>query len=355
MIAVILAGGQGTRLWPMSRKSKPKQFFEIIGDEPMIVEVYQRLRKQFDPADIYISTQEAFTQPILELLPELTEDHLLIEPLKRDTGPAKAFAVNELIQRGRGEESVAFIPTDHYIANEKRFLKSLEVADKLIQETGKMLDIAVVPNKPSTSLGYTQIGDRLQEIDGVEIYEFKGHKEKPDYECAKQYVESGEYLWHANYYMWTSEKFLDAFKEYAPEIYELIEKMNAVESAEERQALFAEMPKISVDYAITEKMNPEDVLIIRADFGWSDIGTWKVLYNRLKDEKGDVLKGVVTELDSHNNLVYGKQGKMIAMIGLNDMIVVDTDDALLICPRGRSEDMKKLIKKIEDSNQEAYL
>ncbi len=357
MIAVILAGGQGTRLWPMSRKEKPKQFFDIISDEPMIVDVFKRLRKTFTPDDIYLSTQENFVGQIKQLLPNLPEKNILVEPLKRDTAPAKAFVINALIQEGRGKESVAFIPTDHFIANEELFLKSLEVADKLIQETGKMLDIAVVPNEPSTALGYTQIGERYKDIDGVQVFTFKGHKEKPDYQKAKEYIASGEYLWHANYYMWTAEKFFSAFKKYAPEIASIIEEMNTTESAEEKKSFFAKMPKISVDYAITEKMNPEDVLIIRADFGWSDIGTWSVLYNRLKEneEHGNVLKGEVTEIDSRNNLVYGEKGKMIAMIGVNDMIVVDTEDALLICPKGRSEDVKALIKKLEDSTHQDYL
>jgi mannose-1-phosphate guanylyltransferase len=357
MIAVILAGGQGTRLWPMSRKEKPKQFFEIIGENPMIVDVFLRLRNKFSVDDIYISTQENFAAQIRQLLPEIPQKNILIEPLKRDTAPAKAYVVNALIQEGRGKESVAFIPTDHFIANEELFLKSLEVADKLIQETGKMLDIAVVPSEPSTALGYTQIGARYKDVDGIQVFHFKGHKEKPDYQKAKEYIASGQYLWHANYYMWTPEKFFAAFKQYAPEIAELIEKMNAASSQEEKKKIFAEMPKISVDYAITEKMDPEDVLIIRADFGWSDIGTWNVLYHRLKenDQQGNVVKGEVVEVDSHNNLVYGEKDKMIAMIGLNDMIVVDTNDALLICPKGRSEDLKQVIRKLEDSNNQAYL
>lgn len=354
MIGVILAGGQGTRLWPMSRQAKPKQFFDILGEEPMIVDVYNRLRRQFSADDIFVSTQKQFVDAILELIPELDEERILVEPSKRDTAPAKAYVVNELIQLGRGDESVAFIPTDHFIANIDRFLLSLSIADNLIQETGKMLDIAVVPNFPSTALGYTQIGARVEDRDGIEVFEFKGHKEKPDYAKAKEYIATGEYLWHANYYMWTPNKFLDAYKQYAPEIHQLIEEMNKQDDIAAKAEIFSQMPKISVDYAITEKMNPEDVYIIRGDFGWSDIGAWNILYERLKadDECGNVVKGEATFVDSRNNLVYGKEGKMIATIGLNDMIIVDTEDALLVCPQGRSQDVKKIIKKLEEGNQD---
>jgi len=344
MIAVILAGGRGTRLWPMSRRQKPKQFYEIISDNPMIVDVYNRLKERFDAEDIYISTQPEFKDLISQLFPTVADDKFILEPHKRDTGPAYAFIAQRLKNEGRGDEPVALIPTDHYIDNVPRFLDSLHVAEKLINETGKMLDISVVPNFPSTILGYTQIGEKYGEFKGIDVFNFKGHKEKPDQATALSYVQSGNYLWHASYYMWTPNNFLEAYKSYAPEIYEKLDD-------------YENMPSISIDYAVTEKMNPEDVLIIRGDFGWSDIGAWDVLHDRLKhqDELGNVTRGEVIGLDTNNCLLYTKPGKIMAVLGVSDLVVVDTEDALLICPQSRSQEVKKIVKRLEDEGKLTFL
>ena len=357
MIAVILAGGSGKRLWPMSRQAKPKQFYEIISDRPMITDVFERLLKSFDRQDIYIATLPELKDQILQLLPDCPEEQLILEPAKRDSGPAMAYAAFKLIGMGRGDETVVFIPTDHYIANADRFLKCLEVGDKLIKETGKLLDISVIPNFPSTALGYTQIGDKYDDFDGIQVFNFKGHVEKPDHATALSYIESGNYLWHANYYMWTANKFLRAYKEHAPEIYDKIEQLKGVEDKDRQKEIFESIPAISIDYAVTEKINPDDVLIIRGDFGWSDIGSWDILYDKLKQqsERTNVTKGRVIEIDTHHCLIYSSSDKVTATIGLNNMIVVDTKDALLICPQSRAQEVKAIVKKIEEDGLEDYL
>lgn len=358
MNVVILAGGQGTRLWPMSRKNKPKQFYNILSEKPMIVDVFERLKKEFDSEQIFVSTTARFADEIKSLLPELGDERCIVEPCKKDSGPAMAYVAHILAQQGRGGEPMVFVPTDHFIADDEKFLRGLRIGEKLIQETGKMLDISVTPQFPSTVLGYTQIGDKYQNIDGVDVFHFMGHKEKPDQETAQQYIESGKYLWHANYYMWTPDKLLAAYKSHAPEIVDLLEKMRQVEAEEEKNNLFEQMPVVSIDYAVTEKMDPNDVLIIRGDFGWSDIGAWDVLYDRLniKDtESTNVREGKVVDIDTHNCLLYSKGGKMIATIGVNDLVVVDTEDALLICPQGRSQEVKNIVKKLKEDGLEEYL
>jgi len=359
MNAVILAGGQGTRLWPMSRQDKPKQFFSILSSFPMIVEVCNRLSAQFSQDQLYIATLEPFVPITKELLPQIKEDHFFTEPSKRYSGPAMALSACRLKQAGKGDEPFVFIPTDHYIADIDRFLHTLAIGEQLIKKTGKMVDISVTPEFASTTLGYTKIADQFSVIDGVEVYTFAGHTEKPDHAKAKEYLESGKYLWHANYYMWTPTLLLQAYKKHAPEMYALLEQIDKADSKEQADELYAKMPSLSIDYAVTEKIDPEDVLIIKGDFGWSDIGAWDVLHDRLKQKQADeyqnVLKGDVLTLETSNSLVYSQQNKMIATIGLSDMVIVDTPDALLVCPKGRAQEVKKIIDQIKSNKLDKYL
>lgn len=357
MNLVILAGGQGSRLWPMSRQKKPKQFYNILSDNPMIVDVYNRLLKEFPADKIFISTMPEFVSGIKECLPGISDEQFLVEPCRRDCGPARAWVSFLLAKRGLGDEPMAFIATDHFIGDEDKFLQALKVGSDLIEETGKMLDISVTPRFPNPALGYTKIGDKFRTVNGIDVFSFLGHTEKPDYQTAVKYTESGQYLWHANYYMWTPNKFLEAYKRYAPDIYDILLAMDDAPDDEARDEYYGRMPTIMFDRAVTEKMNSEDVLIIRGDFGWSDIGSWDVLHDRLKlkQEEKNVIKGEVIDIDSDNCLIYSKDGKLVAAVGLQDFIVVDTDDALLICPRSRSQEVKKIVQKIKDKGLENYL
>ena len=188
----------------------------------------------------------------------------------------------------------------------------------------------------------------------MKFYEFAGHKEKPDFETAKKYVKSGEYLWHANYYMWSPKGFLDAYKEHAPEMFSILKKIEIELKGENRQdkidELYSSMERVSIDYAITEKINPKEVLIIKGEFGWKDIGTWDTLHENLltqADERQNLVKGDKVNIDTSGSIIYGKKGKVIATIGLDDMIVIDTDDALLVCPKSRAQDVKKVIEELK--------
>lgn len=359
MKIIILCGGIGSRLWPMSRKDKPKQFFEIVSSQPMVIDTFERFKGYFDEKDIYLATTVDFAEKIKELFPEIGNDQLIIEPARMDSGPAMGFSAAHLFLKFP-DEPIVFVPTDHFIGDRKKFILSLKVANKLIRETSKMLDIAVEPNFPSTILGYTQIGEKYDVVDGVEVYEFKGHKEKPDFNTAKKYLGKGNYLWHANFYMWTPRLFLEAYKKYAPEVYGGLEKIiNAIKKNQIdliNQEYF-KFPKISFDYLITEKMAYDNVLIIKGDFGWSDIGGWDVLFDQLsaqKDINGNLLKGKCLTIDTNDTLIYGQPDKIIATIGLNGMSVVDTGDALLICPRGRAQDVKKIVELLKEKKLDKY-
>ncbi len=352
MRVVILAGGSGSRLWPMSRSDVPKQFCKLTSDKTMLEETLDRF-KDYPEEKKFIATTASLTKEITNILPNFPKENIIIEPDRRDTAPAMGFNAVKLGLQDM-DEPIAFIPSDHYIGRVDEFLNCLEQAEKVINKTGKLLDIAIVPTEPNTALGYTKIGKKKEERNEVKFYEFAGHKEKPDFETAKKYVESGSYLWHANYYMWTPRKFLEAYKAYAPEIFNVLEQirkeLQGKNNPEKIAKLYSSMEKVSIDYAITEKINPQDVLIIKGEFGWKDIGTWDTLHENLltqADERRNLVKGGRLNIDTSGSIIYGQENKVIATIGVDDMVIVDTDDALLVCPKSRAQDVKKIIEELK--------
>lgn len=353
MKCVILAGGVGTRLWPMSRQQSPKQFAALASDQAMIVDVYNRLRKRFSADNIFVSTSPAFDAQIQQLLPELNKDRLFVEPEKRDTGPAMGY-VCALLELQFPDEPVVFIPSDHVIADDERFLDCLAVGESLIRETGKLIDIGVEATFPSTMLGYTKIGAKVEERQGVQVFEFAGHTEKPSRDVAERYFSEGVYLWHANYYMWTPRLFMQAFERYAPELaggLRQLQRAFEAESAEEMITAYSTLPKISLDYAVTEKMATEDVLILKGEFGWSDIGAWNTLHDQLAEGDENIVKGPGVQIRATRSLVYGHPEKFTAVVGLSDVVIVDTDDALLVCHKDHAQQVKDVVNHLRELNQ----
>jgi len=372
MKIVIFVGGTGTRFWPLSREARPKQFTNLITEKTLVQDTLERFTSDYSREDIYISTTLANQKLVEQTLPEFPKENIIVEPEKRDTAPAYGF-VALVLSLKFPDEPFAFIPTDHHIENPQRLIECLKVAEKLIIDTGKMVDIGIEAELPTTTLGYTKIGDKYKTINDVEVYHFAGQTEKPNLTTAKKYLKSGDYLWHGNFYMWTPRLMLEAYEKYAPEhndhLFNIYEALQEGDEDKVKQE-YSEMEKISIDYAITEKMDPSEVLIIKGDFGWSDIGAFDILYDKLKeqaDKDGNVIRANHTGVDTKNCLIIRNDpplsgadaelssAKKIATIGLKDLAIIDTPDALLICPKEKSQDVKKIVEKLKDGGEETYL
>ncbi len=361
MKIIVLAGGGGTRLWPLSRENNPKQFAKIFGQKTLFEQTVDRFRADFSLSDIYVVLNNKLLAQAKNLVPDIADSNYIIEPEKRDTAPAMGLAAAYLIEQFR-DEPIAFVPSDHYIGEVDKFIKMIKRAGELIVQTGKMLDIAVYPTFPSTALGYTRIGKKFESSNGVEVFEFLGHKEKPDFDTAKQYLQQGSYLWHAGYYMWTPAKILEAFAVNSPAHYAILN--NIVEAFQHKDfdrvsREYGLLEKISFDFAITEKINPSQVLIIKDDFGWSDVGTFDVLYDSQKvegDKNGNVINAEnFISSDCSNCLVYGSGKKLIAAVELEDLAIIETEDVLLVCPKGKAQKVKKIVEKLKQQNKNKYI
>lgn len=352
--AVILAGGVGTRLWPLSRQARPKQFTPLVSEEPLLVDTYRRLLRGMEAERIYFSTSEAFAPLIQELFPEVPLERIIIEPSKRDTGPAMGY-VTAYLELIAPDAPVVFVPSDHYVRDEERFLECLRVAGMLVEQTGKLLDIAVPATFPSTILGYTRIGALEQTIDGVEVYAFAGHTEKPDYETAKTYLEEGSYLWHANYYTWTPRAFMQSLEKYAPVTGGALREVQEALLAKDQEAVaeaFLKTEAVSFDYAVTEHLDFGDMLIIKGDFGWSDIGGWDTLSARLAEDRGteNVVPETAIVIDAKGNLVRTSSDKLVTLVGVEDLIVVDTQDVLLVTTQRHAQRVKEVIALLQSGD-----
>jgi mannose-1-phosphate guanylyltransferase len=353
MKTVILAGGHGTRLWPMSRKNKPKQFQKLVSDKTMLQETVERLKFQ-KPEDIYIATIADFQEIVEEQTKGLIPpENIIIEPALRDTAPCIGYLATVLSDRDP-DAVMAVIYADHLIQDTAELQKKLQVAEKLANQQNTLNIIEVKANFPNVNLGYVKIGKQIEEIDQVAIHQFEKFVEKPDLETAKQFLKQNSYLWNTGLYVWKVSTILDKFKQFQPATYQLLQDMKAsFDTAEQQKTinnLYPQAEKISIDYAIMEKVDPAEVRIIPADLGWNDIGTWESIWSELATDKhnNNVIKATHLGLDTENSLIYGPGNKLIATIGVSDLIIVDTGDALLIADKKKSQNIKPLIEKIKE-------
>jgi mannose-1-phosphate guanylyltransferase len=354
--AVVLAGGRGTRFWPRSRMRTPKQLLNIVGKDTMLEQTVARLRPLIPPDHIWTVTNAEQAATLKKLLPAVARKRVLTEPIGRNTAAAIALAALHVRHAAKGDALMAVLPADHFIAQPDKYRKILSAALELAREPARMIVLGIPPTRPDTGFGYVErMGDAL-DSSGFPAFAVRRFTEKPALDVAKQYVASGEFQWNAGMFFWRVSTFLDNLKRFLPKTHEALESLAETigkKTYERRlRAIYPKLENISVDYAILENAarqeGPPRVYVIPAEIGWSDIGSWAAVYELLAKQSCDnVLAGHGLALDATGNFLYSPT-KFVAAIGVSDLIVVETPDALLIVPRERAQDVAKIVKSLEE-------
>ncbi|MDP2625274.1 MAG: sugar phosphate nucleotidyltransferase [Candidatus Peregrinibacteria bacterium] len=359
MKAVILAGGTGTRLWPLSRKNKPKQFQSLASNKTLFQEAVSRLNF-LKSEDIYIATNAEFVKEVKKQAPMIPIKNIIVEPALRDTASCIGLAA-AVIAKEHPNEVMAVIYADHLIKDQIKFKKKLRAAEKLAHEENTLNIIEVKAKFPNVNLGYVRIGKMLRMIDDQEVYSFEKFIEKPDLKTAKKFLQSYKYLWNTGIYVWKVETILNEYKKNLPDTYKKLMKMqNALGTPKEKAVIGKEYPtceKISIDYAIMEKVDPTEVRIIPSNLGWSDIGTWQSLHDEVaKNPTANITKGNEMHFNTEGSIIYNSEDKkLVVAVGLKDMAIINTKDAILICDKHHSQDIKKVVEALKKKGRDDLL
>jgi mannose-1-phosphate guanylyltransferase len=348
MIALIMAGGSGTRFWPRSRSCQPKQFLQIIGEQTMIQSTVERINNKVSSENIFLVAGENHVNHLRDQLPQIPLDNIIIEPHCRSTAPCIGLSSIHLKDRFSDDEVMMVLPADHIIENKEEFLSSVEAACQAALQ-GYLVTFGIVPQYPETGYGYIYLDEKVGTINGQELYRVKRFVEKPDKKKAKEYVESGKYLWNSGMFVWKVGVILEEIRKHLPDLYESLLKINSAlkekRSRDKIAELYASIEETSIDHGVMEKAS--NIYCIKASFQWSDVGSWSALKNILNaDYHGNVCQGKLIEIDSKNNLIYSPK-KLVAAIGVEGLVIVNTDDVLLICDGKRDQEVKDIIKKLK--------
>lgn len=347
-------------MWPMSRKSLPKQFQPLVGDTSMFQQAVSRLKKGFDPQDLFVITGKDYVELVASQAPEIPRENIIGEPEMRDTMASVGLAVTILNQKFPNCTMAGIWSSDHLVKNEDEFIKAIKAARKVAEQNPVIVNIDVRPTFPNVHNGYTKMGKMVTTVDGFEVFEFVNQVEKPDLATAKVFFQSWNYLIHTGYFIWKTETALALYRKYDSETSAILAQIASILGDQNEDGklaeLFPRIKKISIDYGLFEKLGSGDGLVIPADLGWVDVGTWELLYEGLTaGNLENVTKGEVLLLDTKGSLIYGYDKKIVATIGLENLIIVDTPDALLVCPKDRAQDVKKLVEKLKEEGKNKYL
>lgn len=359
--AVILAGGGGTRLWPKSRNQTPKQFLRLSGSHTMIQVAAERVTKLVAWKNVIVVTNKLYFDEVRDQLPQVPPENIIAEPEKRDT--ALAMLIGALYAKSKDPDAIVLnAASDHVIADDREFVRVMTAALEVAANDHKLVTVGITPTHPHTGYGYIRIGDDLKKLGrGLSLFEVDSFTEKPNLPTARAFLSTGRYFWNANMYVWSAADLQAAFAKYMPAMHTLTQKLDQLSSEQfhaELAAIYSKAESISIDYAISEKA--DNLVLIPGDFGWNDVGDWKVVYELgKKDLAGNVIvadqENIKTlAIASQNNLIHA-DGRLVALVGVNDMIVVDTDEILMICPKERSQDVKKLVERLKEENKKEYL
>lgn len=354
-----MAGGIGSRFWPLSTSSRPKQFIDILGTgETFIQQTFRRLNKICPAENFMIVTNLDYKEMVLEQLPELNEDQVLCEPMRRNTAPCIAYACYK-IKCKTDKANIIVAPSDHLITKEDEFIHQLENGLKYVSENNALLTLGITPSRPETGYGYIQINGAVKS-DGIKnLHKVKTFTEKPDLKMAKVFMDSGEFFWNSGIFLWSLDSILAAFKKHLPDVNDLFNKgCKYYYSTEESAFLnktYSECRNISIDYGIMEKA--KNVFVLCADFGWSDLGTWGSLWdNSDKDENNNALKGSNVKLyDTKECIVNMNDEKLVVVQGLDGFIVAESEKTLMICKKEDEQQIRQIVNDIKISKGDEYI
>lgn len=357
--AVIMAGGVGTRFWPKSRGRSPKQFLQILEHGTMIENTLERVGPLVEQNDVFVVTNRLQVDMLRKLVPWIPPEHVLAEPLGRNTAACIGLAAL-WIERINPEGLMVISPADHIVKNPGEFLRILRLALRVAEEKEALVTIGIKPTHPETGYGYIQSAE--EEIDrneyrAEEVYRVKTFAEKPNLETAERFLKSGDFLWNSGIFVWKARVILREIELHLPDLYEQLrdvgETIGTQVYDQTLEHAYRIIRSISIDYGIMEKAG--NVFVVKGDFGWSDVGSWdEVVRLTPKDVDGNSLKGRVFSFDSKNNYIDAGN-KLVAALGVEDLVVISTDDALLICKKGKSQEVKEVVDYIRRKQMNDYL
>lgn len=346
--AVVMAGGKGERFWPQSRTSHPKQLLRLIGNLTLIEQTVERLMPLIKPENIIVITNCEYVAPMRSLLVQLPQNNIIGEPVGRDTAPCIGLAAGIVKSRGGDDAVMIILPSDHAIQDSAGMQKVL-AESVAIAKNGSIVTIGVNPSFPSTGYGYIHCGELSENRDGVKFYRSLGFQEKPNVKTAEKLVADGNYKWNSGMFIWSVKTIMSALQKFVPCLAEAAQKIgNAERSGTLEQALLDIYPacqKISIDYAVMEKV--DNVVVAECIFDWDDVGSWTALRNQVKpDADNNVVRGLYEGIDSHHNIIVGEPKHLIVAIDVDNLIIVHTEDATLICNAQSAQRIKELVQKI---------
>lgn len=352
LYAVILAGGAGTRLWPRSRTEHPKQLLDLVSERTMLQETYDRITPLVPNENVFVITSWRYVDDVRAQLPYIPQSQIIGEPEGRGTAPPVALAA--LLLRERDPEAITFIlPADHVIPNTQLFRDALSAAVQVANDN-YLVTLGITPTFPETGYGYIEAADALRDASGTSVFRVHRFREKPNLETAQEFLRRGNYFWNSGIFIWRGDAILEEFKRHKPQMHAQLETIVARGLKDiSFSELWRGLENETIDYAIMEKA--ERVAVIPLNAGWNDVGSWAALFDLMKrDGDNNVVHGNHIGVNTQSSMIYGTK-RLVATIGLENMIVIDTDDALLICPHDRAQDVKKIVEELKKRKATEYL
>jgi mannose-1-phosphate guanylyltransferase len=355
--AIIMAGGIGSRFWPISRTSHPKQFLDILGTgKTLIQNTYDRFLKICPKENIYVVTNEIYSDLVKKQLPDMAGNQILTEPVMRNTAPCIAYGSFK-IENLNPDAAIVIAPSDHLILDEAAFVSAIEKSLEVASKQNCLITLGIKPSRPDTGYGYIQYTENTIDDD---FHKVKTFTEKPTLEIAKTFIQSGDFLWNAGIFVWSAKAIVNAFGQYLPEMHEIFAEARAVYNTPDEKSIvhksYLQCTNISIDYGIMEKA--DNVYVLPSEFGWSDLGTWASIYELAdKDYVGNAVipNEKVIMYDSSNCMVNVPADKLVILQGLHDFIVVESNNTLLICPRDQEQNVKKVVADVKHKFGTKYI